>query len=394
MTAFGQDMSFYSQEYMRAGTTFTERLVILETIRDSGITATGEFYHSALRYLLSRSPDISNVADRTAAERSAVILVQGLAALRYQEAAWDVWQTSELFDVFGGNVTDGSAQQAALIALGQIGNKVVLSNLVQRLDEFNSQVVRNPDQRRRVNTAVIGFVSAFEAFGEAAGYRPVFFASVGPYDPPIREIAANALPNIVDDPSDVLVAMIRDPRSDPPTKLLIWREMGRTNMPNASKAKVAAAALDIGWLFQTTNRTFQTSLRELRKAAIDVIRQFGATDDSVYANLDRSYRNNFIANTPDYDEIRMAIGALTAINNDQSVGILYRFLNEINTRRRVGPWGNKERLSYEWIVSGLGATRSQLGEVRLLLTTISRNSIYTAQEREMAANALRAITGN
>ncbi|MCL2231347.1 MAG: hypothetical protein FWC01_09660 [Treponema sp.] len=394
MTAFGQDLSFFAQEYNRADATFAERHLVLETLRDAGITAPNlnAFYHSALRLLLSKSPDISSTGERAIAERSIVILAEALGAARFQEAAWDLWQAAELFDVFG-NATDGNAQQAALTALGQIGNKAVLPNLVLRLSEYNLQPVRNAEQRRRVNMAVIGFISALEAFKDISGFRPVFFASVGPYDQTIRNIAIAALPNIVDDPSEAMIPMIREPGTDPATKLQIWRELNRTRMPDSSKAKVAAAALEVGWAIQTANRTHQTALRELRKGALEIIRQFGVSADSVYADLERSYVNNFENSNPDYDEIMLALNALTAVNTEQSVRLLYNFLNGINGRRRVGPWGNKERRCFEWIVSCLGATRTQMGEVRILLLTISRNTIYTPQEREMAARALSAITG-
>jgi len=390
MTAFSQDMSYYTAEYMRVDGTFTERLAILETIRDARMTGIGEFYHEALRFLLVRSPDIRSNSERAEAERSVIILCQGLGAERYTDAAWDIWQASELFDV-AGNAVDGLAMQAALTALGQIDAKALVPNLVQRLDEFNAVNVRSADLRRRTQMAIVGAISALEALKDIRGYRPIFYTSIGHYDPDVKRLAAAALPNIVDDPSDVIVAIIRDPRSEPQVKMTIWNEMLRTRMPDSSKAKVAAAALDIGWLYQTSNRNFQTLLRELRKAAIGTIRQVGAADDSVYTNLERSYYNNFMNSNPDFDEIALTLNALTAIRTEQSIELIHKFLREINSRRRSGPWGNKERRVFEWLVSSIGATGTQSTEVRFLLTTIQRNTIYTAQERSMAANALNAL---
>jgi len=390
MAAYGQDMSYFTQEYMRADSTFAERLAVLEVIRDMGTTGIGEFHHNALRFLLLRAPDIRTATERSNAEQSVVILAQGIGAEKVTAAAPDLWQAVEVFDVIG-NSFDGNAMRASLIALGQVEGKQYIPQLVQRLSSFNTQSVRNPEQRRRVNMAVIGLVSALEALKDIRGYRPVFFASVGPYDADIRQLAFDALPNIVDDPADVIIEIIQEPSSDPQTKLNVWREMFRSKMPDSSKAKVAAAALETGWIYQTQNRNFQTNLRELRKGALDIIRLHGVANDSVYFDLERSYSRNFISNNPDFDEVRAAINALAAVKSEQAVNLLLKFIREINGRRRSGPWGNKERLSYELLINAIGTTGTQSMDVRLQLTTISRNTAYTAIEREMAANAMRAL---
>jgi len=390
MTAFGQDMSYYTSEYMRVDGTFAERLGVLEAIQDSQVAATGEFYHEALKFLLLRAPDITRNTEQLDAEKSAVIICQALAADKYTAAALEVWQTAVLFDVTG-NANDANAMRAALVTLGQIDAKDFVPHIVQRLNDFNTHNVRNPVQRARNQSAVIGCVSALEALNDISGYRPVFFASIGPYDLAVREIAANALPNIVDDPSEVIINIIQNQDNDPQIKLTVWREMFRTKMPDSSKAKVAAVALDIGWIFQTQNRNFQTLLRELRKGAIDTIRQVGAADDSVYTNLEKSYNNNYINSNPDYDEIMKTLNTLTALRTDQSIELLHKFLRDVNGRRRSGPWGNKERRIFEWLVSCIGVSGTQSVEIRLLLTTIQRNTVYTPQERNMAANALKAL---
>jgi len=391
MAVFSQDMTPYTNEYMRTDGTFVERLAVLESVRDAGVTGIGEFYHNALKFLILREPDIRTSTDRNAAEKSAVILCQGLGAEKYTAAAGDIWQTVELFDVAGA-ATDGNAMQAALIALGQVNAQDFVPHIVQRLNNFNTQHITNPETRRRVQMAVIGSINALEALHDIRGYRPVFFVSVGAYDPSIKQIASNALPNIVDDPGDVLIEVIRDTSSNPSVKLTAWNEMLRTKAPNASKARVAAAALEIGWIYSTNDQSFRKNLSDMRKGAIDAIRLYGVSDDSVYTNLEFSYSRNFISNVPDYDEIMKTLNTLTAVNSNESVALLYKFLQELNGRRRNGPWANKERQLFEWVVACIRRTGTQSIEVRLLLTTISRTDLYTSQERNMARDALAALS--
>jgi hypothetical protein len=389
MTVFSQDMSYYTSDYMRQDATFGERLRVLEKVRDSGNTGIGEFYHNALKFLLLRAPDIKGIAEQDAAEKSVVILSQGLGAEKYTAAAPDLWITVTTFDVVR-NANQGNAMQAALIALGQVDGRAFIPQIVQRLNDYNTQTYKN-EAKLRVQMAVIGCVNALEALKDISGYRPVFFAYTGSYDPSVKQIAYNALPNITEDPGDVISAIIQDASTNPFVKLEAWKEMLRTKAPEASKAKVASAALATGWIYTTSNKAFQVHLRDMRKGALDIIRQYGAADNSVYGNMDKSYSNNFINKEPDYDEIMMTLNALAALKSDEAVNLLYKYLNELHTRRRIGPWGDKERRVFQWVISCVGATGTKSGDVILLLTTIQRTALYTPFEQGLAKNALAKL---
>jgi hypothetical protein len=390
MTTFAQDMSYYTSEYMRPDNSFVNRLTVLEEVRDSGRTGIGQFYHEALKQLLLRAPDIKTTGEQEAAERGLIIISQGLGAEKYTAAANDLWQAVEVFDVVK-LTNEGNAMQAALIALGQINGREFIPHIVRRLSDYNTQTFRNAETRRRYQTAVIGCITALETFKDISGFRPVFFVSVGSYDPSIKQIAYNALPNIADDPGDVISVIIRDQSNNPIVKLEAWNQMLRTRAPNASKARVAAVALDTGWSYSTSDRVFQERLRDMRKSAIDTIRLYGVSDNAVYANLDRSYNSNFINRSPDYDEIMMTLNALAAVKSTEAVDLLLKYLRELNERRRSGPWADKERQIFTWVVSCLGATGTRSGDVRLLLTTIQRNSSYTPYEQGLAKNALTQL---
>ena len=383
-------MSFYIEEYNRPGATFLERLGVLEIVRDSNLTGIGEFYHDALRLLLLRFPDIRTIEDRAAIEASARILAQGLAAERYIDAAPDIWRLVESFDV-GRDINSGLVMQDALIALGQIGAVDYVPHIALRLHVFNTDHTSDVETRRRFQRGVVGAINALEALQQPEGYRPVFFASLGWFDGAIRTMASVALPNIMEDPADIIIEIIQDPSSDPRIKYEAWREMLRTRAPDSSKARVAAVALATGWTFSTSNMELQRHLRSMRLSAIDTIRVMGIVDDSVYANLERSYRTSFITPTPDYEEIRRTVGALSASGSDQAVGLLLGFLQELHGRRRAGPWGPRERQVMQMVIPALGATGTQSLPVRQLLTTIQRASEYTGAEQGWARDALRAL---
>ena len=314
--AQGTDMSFYTEEYDRQEASVFSRLEILEEVRNSNLAGTGEFYHNALRGLISRLPGYRTRDERASADIAARIIVRGLVAEGYTEAIPELWILVQNFDVIR-DFNDGLVMHDALIAMGQLGAKEFVPHIALRLNSFNTDLVSDAHSRSRIQQGVIGAITALETLQDPEGFRPVFFASIGWYDPSIRAMASIALPNILEDPSDLISELIRDHSNNPRIKYEAWREMMRTRAPNSSKAKVAAVALATGWTYTASNIDEQNFLRNMRLSAMDAIRHMGVEDSSVYGNLERSYKNNFISNVPDMEEIRRTLSTLSAIRTEE-----------------------------------------------------------------------------
>jgi hypothetical protein len=391
--AFAQstDMTQFTNEYKLPDNTFADRLEVLKRVRNSNQTGIGEFYLDALRFMLPRTVDLRNQNERSAAEESARILCRGLGAEKYSAAAPEIWRVVEIFDVIRFKYYEGYAMQDAFIALGEVDAREFLPQIIRRLDSYNSQTFTEPETRHRVQRAVVGCVIALRTFRDSAGYRSVFFVSIGSYDPAIREFASKALPNIASDPVDIMIGMIQDVSNNPSIKLEIFRRMLRTNAPESSKAKVAAAALAVGWINLPYNLIYEADLRDMRKSAIDAIRQFGVSDDSVYANLEKSFMNNFSKNNPDYEEIEKTINALAEIRTNEAVELLLKFLRELHTRRVAGIWANKEARLFRSLVTGIGNTGTQSTDVKLLLTLIQNTDNYTVMEQRLASDVSKKL---
>jgi len=392
MAVFAQnaDLSYYTDELSRTGSTFLDRLHVLENVRDLNLTGIGEFYHGALKALINKIPDIKNKEDWDANESSARIALQALAVEKYAPAAPEIWTLVQYFDI-AHEENDGGAMRDAIIALGQTGDQDYVYHIVLVLDDCNTHQTPDFESRRRIQRAASACIISLEAMHAIDGYRPVFFAYIGWYDPSIRNMAHDALPNIVDDPGEVIIDILRDNINNSNVKLRAWQEMLRTNAPDSSKAKVAAVALEMGWRYPTSNTALQRDSKLMRLSAIDTIRLLGVADDSVYADLDRSYHNNFATNNPDFDEMFRVVDALSAVKTDESVGLLVKFINELNERRRGGVWSDKERRSMQYIIRALGATGTQSAEAKFILTTIQGSQEYTGAEQAWARDALRQL---
>jgi len=402
MAAFGQELPFYSERYKEAESSFEQRLSILQTIKERDI-GTGEFYHEALKLLLLRAPDITKVtterrnAEQRALESSVVIISDGLGKAKVTAAQTDLWSAVNLVDT-DGNAQEGHAMRAALYALGQVDAKDHVEKIAKRLHDYNRQVPiagSNNPARRRVQQGVMGCIEALEALKDVRGYRSVFFASVPRawYEKVVKDLAIAALPNIVDDPGDEIAAIIRMDDSEPEVKQRAFDEMKKnTKMPGESRAKVAAAALEVGHAYKTQNRNYSKIMRELRKDAIRTIGQHGAASDSVFSDLEKSYKNNFESNDIDYDEIMLTISTLTMLHEkEEAVNLLYKFLSQIEHRRLRGPWTNKENKMLEWLVPQIGKTQTKSENVKTLLVTMKENVKYTPVQIRWITDAMRSL---
>jgi len=157
-----------------------------------------------------------------------------------------------------------------------------------------------------------------------------------------------------------------------------------------SKVKKAAFALATGWdnFKESHNEKYKTYLGEIRKNAIDVICQFGYSDDSVYKNLGKSYTINILSAAPDYDEIKKTLDALAAIKSDRAISMLTKYFMELHIKRCNTQWGNKEDIIYPWIVNSIGLTKYKTKNISYILGIILQTDKYTLQERQHAENVL------
>ncbi|MCL2763910.1 MAG: hypothetical protein FWD40_01355 [Treponema sp.] len=162
---------------------------------------------------------------------------------------------------------------------------------------------------------------------------------------------------------------------------------------DSSRAKSAAFALATGWenYMNSNSDKISSCLSEMRKTAIDVICQFKYADDSVYDSLEKSYINNLICASPDYEEIKKSLDALAAINTDKAVNLLYVFLQGLHQKKFIGMWGQRENQIFPWVVSSLGVTKITSRNIWNLLVVIFRNEKYSVKERLHVKDALVKI---
>ena len=386
------DMSFYTEEINRTDATIFDLLDVLEAVRNEGQIGIGDFYHGALKTMFNKLPNFNTNHERQAVQDSSRIILRGLAAEKHTEAGPQVWALINEFDVVQ-DYNDGLLMTEALITLGEIDAQDYVPHIILRLENFNADQTADQQMRRKIQMGVTGCISALEALKDPAGVKPVFYASIGWYDPGIRAVAAAALLNIMEDPGITIGEIILDHFNNPDVKMAAWNVMLRTKASDESKAKVAAKAVEASYTYITPTVEEQRVLRDLRISAFDTIRRTGlVADDSVYPYLERSYRESLNTPYPDTEMMKLVVSTLSAIGDEESVALLTQFLRELHSRRRSGPWGDTEREMMQIIIPAIAVTGTKYRLAIQLLSTIQRSSSYTGAEQNWAGSALRVLT--
>jgi len=397
MTVFAQtpDLSIFWEEYNRSNATVIEMLGVLQAVRDENVTGIGSFYLDAIRVFNQRLPNFSSYGDRLAVEELSRLLFRGLAAEKYTDAAPYIWHLLHYFDIsFRPN--DGILMYEAIIALGEINAQNYVVPIATFLEEYNERGSADPLTKSIMQVVVPGTITALETLGNAAGIRPIFFASIGWYDNNLKAIASTSLVNLMnklgDTIGEIIIGIITDLFNNPFVKNAAWQEfLKTTTVSKEVKAKVAAAALEASYTFITSSRESLAILRIMRVTAIEKMREVGIADDAEYAFLERTYREAFEAPNTDFETIILVVRTLTAVNTEESISLLTEFLRGLHNRKRSGPWGSTERDLMSIIISAISTTGTQSRTTIQLLTVIQNSSIYTMAEQTWARNALATL---
>jgi hypothetical protein len=185
--------------------------------------------------------------------------------------------------------------------------------------------------------------------------------SVSGYPKQIQDLAKATLPVILADPSEELTAkVIRGSGFAASVKRVALQVIDDSNIPPASKAMAAAAALAEGWRGQPATPRERTEIATLRKTSIGMIGRYGASDPAVYPLLERSYKEG-----SDDSEKISSIQTLKDVATEDSAKMLSSFL--LNLISRIQDKTNTqadERMIRE-IIPAIGAVGKDPGRAAL-----------------------------
>jgi hypothetical protein len=355
MVIFAQsnELAMWSKEFDRA-VTIAEQLNIITTVETNNYTGAEEFYAKALHRLIVEYPGISAVKDKNDADTIARKLSSRLGDAQYNAASADLWQTVVYF-------SNPAVKADALIALGKADtDKAFLPQVVQLVTDWNSRPQPDRETRDRAERIISGAVISLENYKDPAGYLPVFFVSTGWYMGTIKSQASAALPNIIDDPTEFLLEVIRSPGYTYDIKNTALNAGENSSSPDEKKAAVAAAALAEAWRVATNVPLQQRVLMSMRKQSLRMIQRYGTQESAVYQSINKSYTR-----ASDREERLLAIAALKALASDEAARLLTGYLRELTERRRSGPFTDEDTISARAIIPALGDIGNPIARTEL-----------------------------
>jgi hypothetical protein len=377
---FGQaaDLDTWTEIY-NGESTISGQLLTLQMVARQGAPDSGPFFAGALSRLLHQYPTFRRASDLAAADECAMIIARELGTSKYAAAGPDLWKAVETF-------ANPLVKSEAVIALGKAGAVDYLPHVVQLLTDLNTKIPSEREIQVRDSRVAYGAVVSLENFKDISGYLPVFFASNGWYDSRIKAQAVASLPVITDDPTDPLLQVVKSPGYAYSIKYLALQSEEASQAPEASKARVAAAALAEGWKAATTDIHLRNELALIRKLSLDMIRRYGiGNDNTVYINLGRCYREG-----ADINEKLDAVQALSAIATDQAAFLLNSFILAIHQRRQSNALTREDDQMIRALITALGATKRSAGKSSL--TLVQQSPAWTNPIRNLAGTALENLS--
>ena len=365
-----EEPDFYTQQ-LDSQNTMAGMLRIVQNAKEDGASA--EFYGHALDRLFLLLPNVAETTEINTADDLALLLCANLGEARYTEAGPNLWKAVESF-------SSPLVRAEALASLGKAQAMDFLPQVIQLLSDINLEPGKDPIVREQV---AFGAITALEEYKDSSGYLPVFFVTVGWYSDRLKNRAKEALPKIMDNPTEPLISVIRSSSYSYAVKYGAIQVLEGSDVTTQQKSQGAVASLSEAWRTNTNLLTQRLILISTRKLSLSMIRRYGTEDANVYPLLEKCYREG-----SDEEEQIAALSALSALATDDSARILSSFLIDINNRLVRETLTQEDERMVRVIIPALGNT-GRAGARNALRTVL--NSDWTSTVQLLAQDALKKI---
>ncbi|MBN1410409.1 MAG: hypothetical protein JW969_06160 [Spirochaetales bacterium] len=271
-------------------------------------------------------------------------------------------------------------RREALISMGKIREGRYAQEIAVLL--YNLTVTRGQDVQNE-EYIVYGCIYALERLREPVGYIPVFYVLSRGYSRLILEMAARALIAMVDDPTELLIEVIKDPTTIA-VKQLALEQAFVTPMPDSQKIRVMLEGLKQGLTLDDKTIPDETGLRELRKDAMTKILAVKTNDPESVILLEQI----LYFDKADVNEQLLAVDNLCGIHSEEASKVLVKYLAMLNKRQSLKLPVN-ERIAMA-VVTSFAKNKTTLA-LEALLT--AKYSNYPASVAEKVEEALKGIMG-
>lgn len=287
-----------------------------------------------------------------------------------------------MFDVFK-NTDDVYLRAETVLALGRTVDPNYSDDIAIFLRNLNLNIgAEAADKDSEV--LALAAVLALERFRQPVGFNPLFFASIGWYSKvsSVREQAARALDTLVEDPTPILLDLVRL-ETDFAVKLEALEAEGRSKAPDSGKAAVAAEAIRQGLINEPASQSAKSTLARLRYRGLELLIEHGPAETGVEEYLEEIIFSQF-----DINEQLTAVLALETDGRAGAVNSLVRFLAAQNNRQISGLTPADYRV-IKSVIKTLGNIGNQAAFEELTAVKISNWPSSVVRDADEAIGKLR-----
>ncbi|MDR2314019.1 MAG: hypothetical protein LBE02_05745 [Spirochaetaceae bacterium] len=371
LNAQDQEKDFYTLQFDELDTIQGKMGVVQNAIADG--EATAEFFAHALDTLLREYANLSRATEFKTADDMAQLLASRLGEAQYTDAGPNLWKVVETF-------SNPLVRAEALASLGKVQAADYIPHVVQVLSDINIEPGEDPLVREQV---AYGAITGLEEYKDSSGYLPVFFVTTGWYSDRLKNRAREALPKIMDNPTEPLLSVIRSSSYNYAVKYSALQTLEAADITTQQKSQGAVASLTEAWRTSSNTVSQRSILTSTRKLSLNMIRRYGTEDTNVYPLLERCYREGV-----DEEEQIAALSALAALATDDSARRLSSFLYDMNTRLSRGTLTKEDERMVRVIIPALGNTGRPLA--RNALRSVLQAD-WTGAVQRLAQDALKKI---
>lgn len=326
----------------------------------------------ALADLVRTQNSYTQSTDKELYARSVTLLAAAMGDYKYDDAAPSLWAVVQ-------DVPDPLAKAEALMALGKMRSIAYAERIALLLRNFD--IAPGPDRSSDEKVAY-ACILALEKLKDQRGFMPVFYATDAWYTLRVRQQAERSLPNVVADPTDSIVEIIRNESAE--RKVTALRLNAASQATPERKTQAALLALGVGQNNMPRDKTEAKVLADLKKLALRSLIGFRASGEDAVNAAVYSYNNGY-----DDEERLIALQYLGSNPGDASATALRDIILKLNADQRSGLTDEVRNRMAKAAIENAGATRNKL--LRAALISVSTNDKWSGGIILAAQNALKAL---
>jgi hypothetical protein len=335
--------------------------------------STAPVISSALEELLLQQQSYSSRTEADLYGRTILVLARALGDYKYAPSAAFLWDVVQ-------QVPDPLAKAEALISIGKMRDLEYAERIALMLRDLNLQPSTDRDVGEKV---AYGAIIALGKLKDIQGFSPVFFAADAWYSLRVRQQAAQALPDIADDPTDSIKEILGS-ETAPERRIRAIKAEDASKAPAARKVETAILALNLGHLESPRDPTAARGLADMRKLALRMLivgKASGADPvDGCLSSFSKGY---------DDEERLLGLSALGSNGSDPAATALRDVILKMNQDQKAGLSDENRVRMAKAAVENAGVSKNKL--IKPALLAVSMNDSWSSGVLSAAQAALKAM---